>query len=308
MVKTGCKQGTTTVKEEDHHQQEENYKILSSLISEDTFVPEFMARYRKLILDVAGKTFGAGFDEDDVLEEAALTWIEWYTYRSKVKSQKEASSFVWFLKKRFTKNRAKGLDSCIKACSFSPRHNSGDMLSGTMTHEDYALEFANTDDFSPGAEQHLGAEETLFYAKDMSLDNEIFPPDEDSFSKDDLERERQAGQKYVVCFDSFADRHILSMDILEIIKCLAGKPSDCDERQYRALRKKIRSKNSISKKIITALTQCTRKANLFLYRAVCLNGTRNCVYLIAQNKSEAQKYLKPYGALLDLKVINLPAI
>jgi hypothetical protein len=272
----------------------------------------FLKKNFWLIIKTARKRFGANFDLDEIVSEAAAAYDRMKYYHNRRKPTKHTSSYIWFLNKQLDRSSRQGVvtDKTWDGRRYVENGNGMEMPDFNETMFDRL----SHDSFFGDEGSPLEPEEEMFYGsslidpKEMEEDREesAFAGEEENplAGEGNSSRFRAVsyGPKYLICFESF--KGLLSTDLYMVLSALSERKMHRNRRHCERLLETRRSIGDVCRLLRSNLCHEISQAGHRLYVAVCVNGTCNNVLVAAPSEEEARKRLVPYGETLELRMMD----
>lgn len=272
----------------------------------------FLKKNFWLIIKTARKRFGANFDLDEIVSDAAAAYDRMKYYHNRRKPTKHTSSYIWFLNKQFDRSSRHGVvtDKTWDSARYSENGNCMELPDFNET----MLDRISHDNYFHDSGSPLEPEEEMLYGsslidpQEMEEDREesaMEGGEEKTFSREGNSGRSRAvsyGPKYLICFESF--KGLLSTDLYMVLSALSERKMRRNRRHCERLLETCRSIGDVSRLLKSNLCREISQAEHRLYVAVCVNGTCNNVLVAAPSEEEARKRLVPYGETLELRMMD----
>ena len=272
----------------------------------------FLKKNFWLIIKTARKRFGANFDLDEIVSEAAAAYDRMKYYHNRRKPTKHTSSYIWFLNKQFDRSSRHGVvtDKTWDSARYSENGNCMELPDFNET----MLDRISHDSYFHDSGSPLEPEEEMLYGSSLIDPQEMEEDREESAMEGEEEktvsREGNSGRsravsygpKYLICFESF--KGLLSTDLYMVLSALSERKMHRNRRHCERLLETRRSIGDVSRLLKSNLCHEISQAGHRLYVAVCVNGTCNNILVAASSEEEARKRLVPYGETLELRMMD----
>ncbi len=256
--------------------------------SQDNNWELFRKKYHWLILKIARRVLGDrdfnSIDYEDIFQEACVSYLIAQKYHNHEKKTKQTTSFVWMFKKLLKAH------ICYDY-SFSSTFRNSD--NNEINIDNYISE----NDLPFQDSIYLDQEEHFIYNSDLIANNCYYPDELDGC------RSSQNGLRYLVCTESLFK--YIDIETLKCLKALNSSSDKSNDTMISICRGNYRSTRSFIKRIQKSIKIGLEQNNVKLFQAVCLNGSRNVVFVAGKDINDAKKYLEPFGTVLEMKPCNI---